>query len=112
MPKANSVPHPKERNSLNEPDCLLDQLLAYLHWAGDTELDRWAVQTLADELAVKVIALPDDPVTEVEELGAWWVTAVMVAGQNRELKRRLWRLVEENQREILEVFHEWLDEGR
>jgi len=90
-----------------EPDRHLDRLLRYLWSQADTELDRWAIESLSEGLELSVMITSNDPITHVWEAGKSYVSALSVAGSVPARRGDLVRMVVEHVGDLLAMIKDW-----
>ena len=65
----------------DESELRLNEVVFFLRQQKDMELNRWFVQTLADETFVNTVALPDDEIDQADLLADTWVTTILLHGE-------------------------------
>jgi len=97
---------------LERPEQEIDRAAEFFRSLGSPGMSIWAVQTLADELDVQLVALRDDPVQRIEDLAGLFAIALRGAGRRRPWERG--RLTRDEVvpfiRELLDLVREWRDE--
>ncbi len=88
---------------LEGPDRKISQAAEFFRSLGSPGMCLWAVQTLADELDVPVVATRFPPMARADDLGQAWLTAIAWAGRVPGRRAELVRLAVAQIAELQEI---------